>query len=399
MHQARAGTAGTESRGEDHIIAVVVFSMLILYFIFTGLLASKPRGTQLLDFGSFVASGRAAAAGLNPYGVYPLTPVFRWGNISGPAVNLNPPVSVVVFQALARFDPSKAFRVWYGVSFGLYLAALALLVRAYPQYGGKMRVAWALSLWGFWNALLLGQIYVLMALAAVGAWLLLRRQRPLLAGVLIGGLIAVKPNFAVWPLLLLVGGYWSVALVSFATVGLLSVVPVLIYGPGIYAQWLAVLVTNAWIAYPPNGSLFGLAARLGLPALGTIFSVALLAALVVWVWRTRPGLAGISSLALVASLLASPIAWVGYTLVLLPIFFSRAWTYPSTIAAVLWMVPESVIVANYGASPWRFVLFGFLYNLALLLVLASLLREARTERASQPAAAQGDVGALATARG
>ncbi|MFD2815791.1 hypothetical protein ACFSYD_17730 [Paracoccus aerius] len=33
-----------------------------------------PHG--LWDFGAFVASGRAAAEGLDPYGIYPLTPMW-----------------------------------------------------------------------------------------------------------------------------------------------------------------------------------------------------------------------------------------------------------------------------------------------------------------------------------
>ncbi len=58
--------------------------------------AELPRalpGESLMDFGSFVASARAARDGMNPYGVYPLTlhvvlPGFESWN-----PNLNPPRS------------------------------------------------------------------------------------------------------------------------------------------------------------------------------------------------------------------------------------------------------------------------------------------------------------------
>ena len=42
-------------------------------------------------------------------------------------VNLNPPISVLAFGPLSRFDPFLAYRVWYVVSFAIYVATLVRL--------------------------------------------------------------------------------------------------------------------------------------------------------------------------------------------------------------------------------------------------------------------------------
>src|SRR4026209_340810 len=57
------------------------------------------------DFGSFYASGQAAAAGLDPYLVYPLT-------MNG-AVNLNAPPALLLFAAVAGVDVYVARSAWF----------------------------------------------------------------------------------------------------------------------------------------------------------------------------------------------------------------------------------------------------------------------------------------------
>src|SRR5215203_7294758 len=76
----------------------------------------------LWDFGSFVASGRAAREGLNPYGVYPLTLRVELPGFESWNPNLNPPISALLFQLFDLADPQVAFRIWWVVSVLFYAA-------------------------------------------------------------------------------------------------------------------------------------------------------------------------------------------------------------------------------------------------------------------------------------
>jgi hypothetical protein len=332
----------------------------------------------LYDFGSFVASGQAAAAGLNPYsGDYPL--VFRPYNeeIGATLVspNLNPPVSLLLFELLAQSNPITAFRIWYVVSLLLYVAVIVTLARAYPRYATPLRVAWALSLAGFWHTLELGQIYVPLLLAATLAIIAFQKGRPLLAGVLIGLIVAIKPNFAVWPALLLLASHWAAAGAAIGMVGILSLLPLLRYPPTIYLQWAEASGAFAGRSLMINTSLPGLGDRVGLPWLGLVLAGALLLALAWWAWRYRPSVLAVSGLALLTSLLASPIAWVGYTVLLLPVLFQRRWTWPEWVAAAMLVVPYTTAYFFAWLPPILTELGWYVW--ALLLLLAVLAREAR----------------------
>lgn len=348
---------------------------LLVVCIALSLLWSWPRAGYIYDFGSFFASGRAAAEGQDPYGIYPLTFKVEYptlGIVAAP--NLNPPISVPIFRALAGFDPQAAFYAWYAVALALYLLIVWLLLRAYPRRG-LLRLAWALGLAGLWHTLELGQVYVHLLLIATLAWLALERGRSILAGVLIGLLVAIKPSLAVWPLLLLLGGHWTVALMAGGVAALLSLVPVVLYGPGIYLGWLRASNSFTGMLLPGNSSLPAIAARLGLPWLGPVLAAGLVLGIAALVWRRRPPALAVSGLGIVASLLASPITWVGYTLLVLPILYGRRWSLPLRAAAVILAIPFPMIERWFQVSPVHFVVLGSLYGGALMLVLAELVHE------------------------
>ncbi|MFL5143419.1 MAG: hypothetical protein ACJ8DP_08770, partial [Microvirga sp.] len=107
---------------------------------------------------------------------------------------------------------------------------------------------------------------------------------------------------------------------------------------------------------------------------GLAASVALLAGAAAWAFRHRPGALRASGLALVVSLLASPIAWIHYTLFLLPVFFSR-WSSPfARLAGALLIIPVPLVLAHLGRPAWIQATVGSLYGWAVLLVLADFLR-------------------------
>ncbi|HVL72196.1 MAG TPA: glycosyltransferase family 87 protein [Beijerinckiaceae bacterium] len=336
----------------------------------------------LWDFGSFVASGRAAREGLDPYGIYPLTlhvslPGFETWN-----PNLNPPISALLFQAFDLAEPQTSLRVWSALSVALYAAAVGLLLLRYgPELGpfeAAVLLVWAFGLAGFWDTLFLGQIYIPLVLAAVLAWLLLERGRGAAAGILIGCVVAMKPNFLVWPAVLLLAGHGRPALWALATAAAISLVPILALGPEVYRQWLELVAADRDRGvFLTNASLGGLAARLGAPALGTALGAALLAGLALWAWRRRPGLMEASTLALLGALLASPLAWIHYTLFLLPVFFAR-WSIPAMRApAALLIVPVPFVIDQLGREGWVQATIGSVYGWGLVLCLLVVIAGAR----------------------
>ena len=354
-------------------LALVLLSVLAIGAEWT---RTQP-GDWLWDFGSFIESGRAARQGLNPYAIYPLTfhvvlPGFEAWN-----PNLNPPISALLFQAFSLAEPHLAFRLWWGVSIVLYAAAVLLLLMRHRDLPPAVMGLWALALAGFWDTLLLGQIYIPLVLAGVAGWLLLERGAAIWAGILIGVVVALKPNFAVWPAVLLLSGHFRPALAAIATVVVISAIPAVVLGFEVYRQWFELLASDAERAFfLTNVSLTGLFARIGAPLFGLALSLALLAATALWAMRARPSEIRGSAVALVVALLASPIAWIHYTLFLLPVLFRRWDLNGIRIVALLLIIPVPLIINQFGKPAWTQFTVGSVYNWAVLLCFFVLVADA-----------------------
>jgi hypothetical protein len=290
--------------------------------------------------------------------------------------NLNPPISALLFRAFDIADPQVSLRAWWGISVACYLVTVLLLVAGYGTRRGALLALPALALAGFSDTLFLGQIYLPLVLAGVGAWLLLERGHGGLAGVLIGLVVAMKPNFLVWPVLLLLSRQYRPALVAFGVAGAVSAVPLLTMGPEVYRQWVELIASDRDRAtFLTNASLTGLAARAGVSAVGVVLSLAMLAALALWALVRRPDPMRVSAFGLLASVFASPIGWIHYTLFLLPVFL-RAWDSRAMRAVVLLlMVPVPFVVDQLGSSVLNQLTIGSVYGWALLLCLVVLVAE------------------------
>src|SRR3954468_2306604 len=91
-------------------------NLVVLVLAFLAIGSEFPRiasGDGLWDFGSFVASGQAAAEGLNPYGVYPLTLHVELPGFESWNPNLNPPISALLFRAFDLAEPHLTFHTWW----------------------------------------------------------------------------------------------------------------------------------------------------------------------------------------------------------------------------------------------------------------------------------------------
>jgi hypothetical protein len=361
-------------------LALAVLSLLAIMAEFPRIAPSR----DLWDFGSFVASGRAAAEGLNPYGIYPLTLRVELPGFESWNPNLNPPISALLFQLFDVAEPEEVFRVWRWISVAFYVATVLLLVLRFRGPEAPLMALWAFALAGFWDTLFLGQIYLPLVFAAVAAWLLLERGAWLWAGILIGIVVAMKPNFLVWPVLLFLAGHRRPALAGVAAAGLISAIPLALYGPEVYRQWFELIASDRERAlFLTNASLAGLAARAGVPFLGAILSLALLGGLAAWAFRRRPDVIAASSLALVAALLASPLGWIQYTLFLLPVLLTHWHRLAMRVVAALLIVPVPFIIGQLDKPAWTKITTGSVYGWAVVLCLFILIaaewRRARPE--------------------
>ena len=305
--------------------------MFLLFSLAVSATAALQADRGLLDFGAFYMAGVIQEEGLNPYGVCPDLAAETGENFGhedgrGHSPNLNPPISLYPLRLLADGDPGDV-KMALNVTSAIVFAGCALaMLRAYPQHRTLQGLLWVAAFGGFWYTLWLGQVYVLLFVLGLGAWFLIQRgTHPLVAGLMIGLLVAVKPHFALWPLFLLLAGHPRIALASFVTAGAISAVPLLLEGPGIYRQWLDAVQAYPRVGLAGNASIVGQAERLGLIEAGYVISAALVVAAGFVMWRSRATAVGASAWGIVVALLASPIAWIGYGLLAMPVLLTRRW--------------------------------------------------------------------------
>jgi hypothetical protein len=317
--------------------SAVLTTAAVLYMM--ALNTHAPMGLRV--FGSFWASGWAASHHLNPYAAYPLTWVIQLpghpGNILD--LNLSPPALLPFFQALAWFPPEVGVKVWTLLSLGLYLGSGALLVDQYREHIQHRQILWFVLARAAMNMLALGQDYSLMIALAVGAWVLLERDRQAAAGIVLGLLIAAKPNYALWAVLLVFCGRWRASAVAVVVAGVLCALPLALYGPGIYGEWTRAVASDPHWFFPNEVSLMGFATRIGHPRIGEGLAAALLAAAcAVVVWK-RPSLRNTSGIALSVGMLASPLAWFHYALLMAGPLFAKRWDLVLSLFLLLLMLP------------------------------------------------------------
>ncbi|HEX6975331.1 MAG TPA: hypothetical protein VF147_13090, partial [Vicinamibacterales bacterium] len=126
-------------------------------------------------------------------------------------------------------------------------------------------------------------------------------------------------------------------------------------------------------AFVTNASLWGLARRIDAAWAGALASVVTLAVLALLAWNRAPDVRRASAAGIAAAILASPIAWVHYTLFLLPVFFSRRRSTTLMIAGALLVLPVPLVLRFLDAPAWQQVSIGSIYGWAVVLVFADVL--------------------------
>jgi arabinofuranan 3-O-arabinosyltransferase len=310
-------------------------------------------------------------------------------------LNLNPPLLALLLAPFGLLPATPAYWAFTALSLAVMTLAVVLVAREL-RLGTGWTVLGVLTLWAgspLHGTLVLGQIYGLLLLGVSLGWLAQRRGRPLPSAVLLGLVVAIKPSLA--PLLLVPlvqrrpAPLWSGVLGA----GVATVVGVLAAGPSSALEWLKLASGTPAPEVDANASLPGVVSRLGGPgAVGWVLTVLVVAASLWWVrhaapgTRAAPGRVGPADAALFAvtagCLLAAPIAWLNYTVLLWPgaLVLARAgrWRIAVPLLVVpvipvawgnLWQAAPHTGWALLGRSLYCMVLLG--YWVALLRMSAS----------------------------
>ena len=272
-----------------------------------------------VDFDSFWRSARAMLEGQNIY------------DTGVELVNLNPPVWTALISPLGLLEPITAYRVFVLISLVVVVGYLAWTVEELRLRPGLTVVGVMMLLLSspLLATLALGQVYPMLALGLVVAWVADRRDEQEISGAALGLVVALKPSLLpvlLWPL---VRRRWGVLLAALISGAVATLVGVLVLGAGATLDYIRVLREQPVSTYWDNASLPSAAARLftenpyaqnvaTLPwMVGVGYALGIIA-IVLTAIKVRHG-PEVGLWALVAaSLLASPIAWHNYLVLLGP---------------------------------------------------------------------------------
>lgn len=357
------------------ILGALLFGSIVTIYAFLFAVVLKSP----VIFGSFWEAGRAASAGQNPYLLYPN--VWIPANVDPPIpeINLNPPSILPLFQIFALFDLVSGRLGWLAISAVVYCLSVWTIYRLGNP--SPIQIFWLfLSPLALTN-LALGQIYALLLALGVAIWQCLRSDRRLLASLLIGVVVALKPNFAVWGFLAFASRHHREAMVAGAVALILSAFPAIFYGPAVFGQWMAAAALDRHNLFPHDVSLYGFFYRLGVPYIASSPVAALCLGTLFWAYRTRPSLYDVTPIAIIVGMLCSPIAWIDYIIVIGPFIVDRKWEFPMLMAALLVFL-ESLWVGFVYSERTILGLVSILSMSPALIMFAVFLKRARTPQPS-----------------
>jgi hypothetical protein len=326
-------------------------------------------------FGTYWASGNAAAHGLNPYAAYPLT--FRFHPNPGDPrlftdLNLSPPCVLPLFQILSHLSIGH-FRVIASLASWLLFALNAGLLLWHNQTMQKRQIVWLLFSVAVCDTLTLGQIYALFFFLATLAWISIRAHREWTAAIAIGVLLAIRPTLLFWPAFLYFAAHRRLAWRSMAVAGIVSAYPILIYGADIYRKWIGALANDPHNAIAPNIAIVPFFGRIGFGPLGVALAATLAMALAWICWKRKPDASTASAIAHGAWLLCSPLSWVHYTLIAAPWFVARRWNLAAKVAATLLAVPMIISVRLSAGSTLHMMIGSGIYFVPVWVILCTFL--------------------------
>ncbi|CAN5793765.1 hypothetical protein BH23ACT11_BH23ACT11_24190 [soil metagenome] len=271
------------------------------------------------DFDTFWQSARAASFGQDIY------------STDARLVNLNPPFWTLVVLPFGALPSIYAYRLFILLSVFMILGSTAWMAGEL-----RLRAGWAVLAAGMilvsspmLATLALGQMYPFLVLGLVAAWVADRRGLDVPSGAALGLVMALKPSLApliLWPAL---RKKWESVVAVIVSGVTTTVAAALAFGPDQTLRYLEVLLDEKVDGFWDNASLAGFATRTFtdtryaeplamLPSAIPMAYALGIVAIILTAIRFRDGSeVGLWALT-AATLLASPIAWNNYLLLLAP---------------------------------------------------------------------------------
>jgi len=330
-----------------------------------------------VDFDSFWRSARAMLEGEDIY------------DTGVDLVNLNPPAWTVLISPLGLLGPITAYRVFVLVSVVMVVAYLAWTVEELRLRPGWTAVGVAMLLLSspLLATLALGQVYPVLALGLVASWMADRRERQELSGAALGLVVALKPSLLpvlLWPF---VRRRWRALVATLVSGAVVTLVGIVVLGPGATFDYIGVLRDRSVSPYWDNASLPAAAARLftnnsyarNVATLSWMVPIGYalgIGTIVLTAMRVRHGPEAGLWVLVAASLLASPIAWHNYLVLLGPgvlLLLARGMVAPAFLLLALQAIPaqwplfwneRGTVVASLALTLYLYVLIA--HWLALL---------------------------------
>jgi hypothetical protein len=397
------------------LLSLCLILVIYLVVVTVWLQNSGPAST---DFYKFYSSARYYFEGkgiYTPVSYVPPKPDSRIQTIQTLHPNLNSPLHTLTFFPFAFLPFKIAFWIWCVISLGIGFLSLHLFARnAFQNISGQVWTGLSILLLLYFPSLInfmLGQYGFVVLLFTVLVWVLARKRKPALCGIVLGVAVCLKSFLGIYVLLFAVRRQWRPIAFAVGSFLVSNSIGLLVFGAAEYRQYIAqhslvpLYVNSSWnasvMAY--FSRIFGGAQNVPwmlLPQLTYIivycFAVALVLA-VLWVSRPRQkeGLCDRFdlgfSLSTVAMLLISPYGWIYYfPCLLVPLVLSwriascsrRERAYKIALAAI-WIVTSwpGVLIPPESAElnkPLIWFATAGIYFYALVGFVLVLLTLART---------------------
>ena len=346
--------ATIKQQEKRNLVRFCYICCLIVLAALTLLVAiSVPTAKDTSNFGTLWASGRAAAHGLDPYAAYPETHREDWSRSGGPSrapdLNLNPPVTIPLFQLLSYLPLKRFIAVWAAGTWLCLALGMTLIFIGRPLIQLRQMIWLSLSMPTLFT-LAFGQIYGHLFLVAALALVFYERDNELATAIMIGMLVAIRPTMAFWPVFLYLASYRRVAIKAVGVAAALYTLPLPFYGTLIYRQWFYTLQNDAHWMSRANIGFTAFAHRMGYRPIGIILAVAAAGACAIWIHRSKADFISASGAALCIGIISAPVGWVPYVIFAAPFFVARRWGGVATAAALAFFVPAPLLGSLWGPA-------------------------------------------------
>jgi hypothetical protein len=230
------------------------------------------------------------------------------------------PGAILLSLPLLAIGFDDLFAVSVGITMGLAVLVVAFLTRSVPTGRRLMVFALLAASAPFVTTLRFAGQAMVVSAAVISAWTLYRRGRDTSAGLLlaVAGVLKLFPLILVIPMLL--QRRWKAAGMTALATAALTAIGLILPGVGLVdAVRTLTHGSEVWFSLLANGSAAAVLARSGVSRVAAE-AVALTAAVVVSIYavrRSRDRTMADPTIWLVLALLALPLSWVSYDLVLI----------------------------------------------------------------------------------